>query len=62
MREVKLTLWGLVLLSSLCCGSGWIAIHALWRLQAAGQSVWSFVWPGLLFGAGMGFFIYIDRR
>jgi hypothetical protein len=62
MREVKLTLSVFVILSSLFCGSTWIATHALWRLQAAGQSVWGFVWPGLLFGVGMGFFTYIDRR
>ena len=62
MREMKLTLWGLVLLSSLSSGSAWIAIHALWKLQAAGQGVWTIVWPGLLFAAGMGFFTYINRR
>lgn len=62
MREVRLRLWRFVLLISLFCGSAWIAIHALLRVQEAGQGVWGIVWPGLLFAAGMGFFTYIDRK
>jgi hypothetical protein len=62
MREVRLRLWRFVLLISLFCGSAWIAIHALWKLQGVGQGVWGIVWHGLLFGVGMGFFTYIDRK
>jgi hypothetical protein len=54
MQEFRLRLSGLVLSSSLFCGPSWIAIHALWKLQAAGQGAWGVVWSGLLFAVGMG--------
>jgi hypothetical protein len=62
MREIRLRLSGFVLLSSLFCGSAWIAFHALWKLQETGQGVWRIVWPGLLFGVLMGYFTYLNRR
>lgn len=62
MREIKLPLWRLVYLSSVFCGSAWIAIHAVWKLHDVGQGVWRIVWPGLLFGVIMGCFTYFDRR
>jgi len=62
MREVRLTLSGFVILSALFCSSAWIAMHALWKLQATGQGISAIIWPGALFGLGMGFITYVNRK